>query len=498
VDDEKLQKIAAELGEDEVLLYRPRWEQICTGAVKLNLHVCYWRAQTALRPEDLGLDGADGEFGEFLAQNVSLGHKKLLPREIWRKLRRIERRARDRLGRDGHPLDLERGAYLVAKATYPALRDFLSKQQAEFYAIRDDIVARRDEIIAEMEAQYRKAAAGAWRIKNGLPLVVEVVTHDDPLPGEEEQARRKARDEEETRRRRAIVAAWNRERGLPEDREVEVPAEFVEEFVAEVVSRIPSAEAIHRSFEFTWRPAYVEAPDELEESKAKAAEIRRRQEIEELKARAERQRVRAQADLEEQKKWAELEAHRRKLEAEAELDREIRQKEAAALHKQMQETTAVVVNNLRAVLYDAAVAALESVRRNGKVVNRTALGLRNLADRLRALNLAGDAEMERYADIVQEMASGGERSAKEVEEKLRELAVVARGQLISLGQAPRSAREMDVPDRIDAGRVRQARAALGVGDDLVVSEDLRLDGPRAVRSVRSNLAEEAQQLGLAL
>jgi hypothetical protein len=453
MDDERLRQAAAELGEDEVQVYRPNWNQIVTGAVKLNLHVAYWRAQAALKLADLGLDGVDGEFGAFLAENVSLGHKRLLPKETWRRLRRIERQARDRLARDGHPLDLERGAYLVSKAVYPRLKAFLAARQAEFYAIRDDIVARRDDIVAEMKVEYRKAAVGAWKIKRGIP------------PG----------------------------------REVDVPAEFVEEFVAEVVSRIPAAEAIHRSFELTWRPAYVEAPDELEESRAKAEEIRRRQEIEEVKAEARRRKARARANLEERKRWQELEAHRRRLEAEAALECEIRQKEAAERQRQMREATEVVVNNLRAVLYDAAVAALESVRRNGKVVNRTALGLRNLAERLRALNLAGDAEMERYAEVVREVASGRQHGVAEVEEKLRELAVAARGQLLSLGQAPRSARrDLDVPDRVDAGRVRQARAALGVGDDLVVPEGLRLDGPRAVRAVRPDPAGAVQQLGLEL
>ena len=59
----------------------------CRG-VLVNVSVRYWRARKKLNPEDLGLS-AD----QVNARLISLGHKKLLPKDRLRSLALIESRA---------------------------------------------------------------------------------------------------------------------------------------------------------------------------------------------------------------------------------------------------------------------------------------------------------------------------------------------------------------------------------------------------------------------
>lgn len=430
-------KTVSELGED-VQIYRPDWDSIVTGSIKLSLRIAYWRAQTSLSRADLGLDGADDDFAKFLSENISLGTKRLLPKKRFQQLRRLERQAREKVIRLGHPLDLERGAYLVGKKVYlEEIRPYLVERRKEFMAARDAIVTQRDEIVAEMKESYIRAAVAAYKIRSGLPL----------------------------------------------NQPAKVPADFIDSFVKQVIDRIPSAEDIEQSFEFTWKPAYVESPEELETAKAKAAEIRRKQEILETAAQAEREKIWAETGAEQEKQRLELEEHRRALAEQAALDREIREQQAHDLQKQMAETTGLVVGNIRSILYESVVAALESYRKNGELVNRTVTGLGNLAERLTALNqVVGDTDVAQYAEIVAELGTrqGEQRSAVDIEDKLTQLAVAARGEMLSLGLKPRTAHHLSIPDKIEGRRVRQARLALGVTEK-IEAPALQVEGRRVRR-----------------
>ena len=60
----------------------------CRG-VLVNVSVRYWRARKKLNPEDLGLTT-----DQVNARLISLGHKKLLPKDCLRSLARLSIRSR--------------------------------------------------------------------------------------------------------------------------------------------------------------------------------------------------------------------------------------------------------------------------------------------------------------------------------------------------------------------------------------------------------------------
>jgi hypothetical protein len=55
---------------------QPLLDVLTREGVLLSVSVRYWRAAKKLKPEDLGLDPDD-----IIDRLISLGHKKLLPRE---------------------------------------------------------------------------------------------------------------------------------------------------------------------------------------------------------------------------------------------------------------------------------------------------------------------------------------------------------------------------------------------------------------------------------
>ncbi|MBI2934100.1 MAG: hypothetical protein HYY29_00870, partial [Chloroflexi bacterium] len=113
---------------------------------------------------------------------------------------------------------------------------------------------------------------------------------------------------------------------------------------------------------------------------------------------------------------------------------------------------------------------------------RSAVALRNLVSQVRTLNFTSDEEVERCIQAIEQVAvdrKAGERDVAEITRTLRQVGVITRGELLSLGRTPRSARALEVPDRIDEAAVRRARRELlrPVPTEVLT---LPLRGPRRV------------------
>jgi hypothetical protein len=97
------------------------------------------------------------------------------------------------------------------------------------------------------------------------------------------------------------------------------------------------------------------------------------------------------------------------------------------------------------------------------------------------LNFAGDADLDAMlAGVRMQLDLAAEdRSVREVERVLRDVAVVTRSTLIGLGEQPRSARNLGVPDQPAPELVRTARGRLSLGES---AQTLPLPGmPTPVR-----------------
>ena len=87
--------IAEALGEapDSIQATTPRWLSLMQEGVIVRLHIGRWRAKAGLTWTDLGLE-LDQETGSDLKEIISLGYKRLLPKDIIRELDSIDSKAR--------------------------------------------------------------------------------------------------------------------------------------------------------------------------------------------------------------------------------------------------------------------------------------------------------------------------------------------------------------------------------------------------------------------
>ena len=91
--------------------------------------------------------------------------------------------------------------------------------------------------------------------------------------------------------------------------------------------------------------------------------------------------------------------------------------------------------------------------------------LKRLVESVAKLNLYDDAEIETAVQRVQEqitLRSPDERSLLSIERTLKSIATVTRQTLVDLGQRPRSARDLGVPDDPTPTQIQLARRQLRV------------------------------------
>jgi len=120
--------------------------------VLYNVTVRYWRAARKLKPEDLGL--ADGRVNSRL---ISLGHKRLLPKEALAPFALIESRVHAAVQRASFPF-LGGIARFVPNANLEALTTELALLQHEFDEETGTFLARYTELREESMAEWRDAA----------------------------------------------------------------------------------------------------------------------------------------------------------------------------------------------------------------------------------------------------------------------------------------------------------------------------------------------------
>ena len=122
--------------------------------VLLNVSVRYWRGQKKLRPEDIGLD-ADA-LSERL---ISLGHKRLLPREAIAPLALVESRAHALVEASTFPF-LNGLAHFLPNARLAEVTAKLRELEAEFWQAKQQFIERygglRDSAAREWLTMARK------------------------------------------------------------------------------------------------------------------------------------------------------------------------------------------------------------------------------------------------------------------------------------------------------------------------------------------------------
>jgi len=218
-------ELARILNVDGIKTSNPRWLALMREGVVVKLHVRRWRAKHRLSADDLGLPRASDD---LIGDLLELGDKRLLPVDLARKLEAIESAGRKAL---------ERSGYTTFWGTFVPATNFNDWQaendahKARYFAARDEIAERYDEIVAELTAAYRGAARAAFR-------------------------RARALAEEEITREMLIDEAF-----------------FVDRFLRRIRALIPSAEEIQRSFDLEEEYTYIPLPSLLAEDAAEKERI---------------------------------------------------------------------------------------------------------------------------------------------------------------------------------------------------------------------------------
>ena len=138
-----------------------------------------------------------------------------------------------------------------------------------------------------------------------------------------------------------------------------------------------------------------------------------------------------------------------------------------------------LVGQLRSHTYTAVTDVLATLQRHAgeRFAAQSVRQLKNVIERVRGLNFYEDQDIDHILtqlhDIVQLSPEMRARSLPEIQSTLRAIATTCRATLLDLGEEPRSARALAIPDLPSGAMVREARATLGLASDPAFFEGVR-------------------------
>ena len=142
--------------------------------VLLAVSVRYWRGCKQLKAKDLGLKSAD-----VSDRLISLGHKRLLPRESTQTLALIEGRAHALVEGNTFPF-LSGLAHFLPNPKLAEVTGRLTELEAAFWLARDEFLRRYASLRDDAAAEWREAAAKLVRDPDRLVATIEA---SFPPPG---------------------------------------------------------------------------------------------------------------------------------------------------------------------------------------------------------------------------------------------------------------------------------------------------------------------------
>ena len=396
------------------------WKTLMREGVIVKLTLRRWRAKTKLELSDLGINVEDPEVKAAYRQIMDLGNKLLLPSNTIRELENIDSSARKLLERYSYKTAFGRFVPYTAFERWSVQN---AAWEVRYYGVRDAIISDYAGIVFLLEQDYKHAARQAWTI-----LV-------STTPG--------------------IVKG------------IELEA-FIANFLQRVKVQIPTPDVIHASFGYETNLMQIQFPT-LTEANAEAQSVT----AEDV---AQRQTER------EQERAASVERQRMLDQMNQTIVRDAQQKKQTIINAFLADLAVQV----RSTAYEAVTDVLDVLRGAETLPGQSVRRLNTLIEQMSTLNFYNDRDLDRMItqmrDIVEQPAK--DRNVDDIRRQLRAIATVTRATLIELGETPRSARGVDVPDVVSDADAREARMELQLDQPVEVASE----SPRGARIENADIA----------
>jgi len=215
---------------------------------------------------------------------------------------------------------------------------------------------------------------------------------------------------------------------------------FVSKYTDAILEAIPGATQVYDSFGFDIDLSYIPLPSLLAEDQAKAESA-----------------------------WDKLQDERQQSQAEQRMRSEVMANYKGRVDELVTDHLRRMVAQLNEFLYQAASDVLDTTQTNERLHPRSVVQLKAAIDRIKALNILDYDDITRMVNQAETIldTTPDNRSVKQVESKLKDIALVTRATLVGLGERQSRGggrgefQNVDVPA---ADNVRQARARLGLAE----------------------------------
>jgi hypothetical protein len=417
IESRKEQAIATILGKST--FQQIDWRMLMQEGVMVRVVIRRCRFTAKLELSDLGVTIQDARARQAISRTLVLGEKRLLPELYMASLSRVESGARRLLAKNSFHTEL--GSFIPVTA-YDAWKSETEGCKTRYFALRDEIIDKHEELVEQILAEYKIVARDTYRrIQEVSP---DVLT-------ESEEA-------------------------------------FVLSYCERIIALIPDKDRILESFGFDIELVDgVKRMNELTEEDAASVVPARQVQPEQLRSQAgarDWQREQMQRDLLQQAQ------QKKKSAVDAFLTTIVTHLSSLA-YDAMTDVLASMERRDDGKFPPRSIIQLKNL-----VAQISQLNFYGDQDLERA--------MTQIQVIIDQEPSKRQRNLADIREKLCAIATVARATLLDLEQEPRSARSLDIPDAPTETYVREARKELGLDlDEMAFLQLTQVRGERIAEQI---------------
>lgn len=142
--------------------------------IVVNIDIKRWRANSKINPDEVGIDQTNNEFTKYEEKYMTLGYKKLLPKNVLKEIAKIEGKARKNL--KDRSIKTVWG-YFVPHTSFVEWKNANDEVRKDFFDMAEQISVRWKEIVEEVCEDYSKFVTSIYsEKKSGQELTDEITS----------------------------------------------------------------------------------------------------------------------------------------------------------------------------------------------------------------------------------------------------------------------------------------------------------------------------------